>query len=177
MSIPTLADVTAAWHALPAETRDRIGICAVDYVFQGFVHGDLYVAIGQPEDRAVFDDAIREAAAEAENRRLNELNTIIETALPDLFGPAGENPAWSENAGPAPTAAARAMVLAAAKAGLERQQRERSLRARLGRKGLRMHPQRSGYVIFDRDSRMSKTDILDLDGAEAWLAEQGRTDG
>ena len=69
-------------------------------VSQGFVYGDAYVVNGTPEDRAVSDEVIRGAAAEAEGRRLNELHSVVEGALPDLFGPDGENPAWCENPGP-----------------------------------------------------------------------------
>ena len=107
--VPDLAAVTAAWHALPAETRDRIGIIAVDLVFQGFVYGDAYVATKRPTDRPVpgrskAHQAIRNAAAEAETRRLNELTHVVEEVLPDLFGPPGENPAWSPNSGPGTSA-------------------------------------------------------------------------
>ena len=100
MSVPGQTEIEMAWHALPAEIRDRIGIIAVDMVFQGFVYGDAYVAIKQPRDRAVpgrskAHQAIRAAAAEAENRRLNELTRVIEGVLPDLFGAPGENPEWA----------------------------------------------------------------------------------
>ncbi|KQP60550.1 hypothetical protein [Methylobacterium sp. Leaf112] len=102
MKVPGQSEVEAAWHALPAETRDRIGIIAVDLVFQAFVHGDAYVATGSPRDRAVpghskAAQAIRNAAGEAENRRLNELHRVVECVLPDLFGPEGENPDWAES--------------------------------------------------------------------------------
>lgn len=102
MTVPGQLDVEAAWFGLPPDLRDRIGIIAVDMVFQGFVYGDAYVAIGQPEDMPVRDKAARDAACAAENRRLNELTRVVEDALPSLFGATGENPAWSENPGPRP---------------------------------------------------------------------------
>ncbi len=102
MTVPGLPDIEAAWRGLAAETRDRIGIIAVDMVFQGFVYGDVYVVNGTPDDRAVSDESIRGAAAEAEDRRLNELHSVVEAALPGLFGPEGENPAWCANPGPRP---------------------------------------------------------------------------
>lgn len=100
MKVPCQSEVEAAWHALPTETRNSIGIIAVDLVFQAFVHGDAYVATGSPKDRAVpgcsrAARAIRDAAAEAENRRLNELHRVVESVLPDLFGPEGDNPDWA----------------------------------------------------------------------------------
>lgn len=105
--VPGPSDIAAAWHSLPAETRDRIGIIAVDMVFQEFVYGDDCVACGQPEDRAFPDDtpehdAIRGAAAEASNRRLNELTPLIQGLFPHLFGQPGENPTWCPNPGPRP---------------------------------------------------------------------------
>lgn len=105
--IPGQAEIKAAWHALPAETRDRIGIAVVDMVFQEFVSGDAYIATEQFEDLPVYDPDIRAAAMDAANRRLNELPRLVEDALPDLFGK-DENPAWSENPGKIPTATARA---------------------------------------------------------------------
>lgn len=100
--VPGQPEIEAAWRSLPPETRDRIGIAVVDMVFQEFVHGDAYVAVGQPEDLAVFDEGIRTAAAEAANRRLNELTPLIEGLFPHLFGHPGENPAWCENPGGRP---------------------------------------------------------------------------
>lgn len=99
-TVPGLPEVAAAWHSLPPETRDRIGIIAVDMVFQAFVHGDAYVATGSPKDRAVpgrskAAHAIRDAAGEAETVRLNELHRVVEGLIPDLFGPAGQNPEWA----------------------------------------------------------------------------------
>ena len=110
--MPGPGDINAAWMGLPAAERDRIGLIAVDMAFQGFVFGDAYVASGQPEDLAVQDGAIREAAGIAEDRRLNELHAAIEAALPELFGPDGENPAWCDNPGPRPAASEASHVLA-----------------------------------------------------------------
>lgn len=59
------------------------------------------VVSGISKDRAVpgrgkASQAIRYAAAEAENRRLNdELPRIVESAQSDLFGPEGKNPSWA----------------------------------------------------------------------------------
>ena len=109
-TMPSPSDIEAAWHGLPAETRDRIGVIAVDMVFQEFVHGDVCVVNGQPEDRPFPDEtdehiAIRCAAMDATNQRLNELTPLIEVALPHLFGSDGENPAWCPNPGPRPQCA------------------------------------------------------------------------
>ncbi|GJD88222.1 hypothetical protein BHAOGJBA_1735 [Methylobacterium hispanicum] len=106
-TMPGLSDIEAAWHGLPAETRNRIGVTAVDMVFQEFIHGDACVVNGQPEDRPFPGEteehiAIRCAAMDATNQRLNELTPLIEGALPDLFGSDGENPAWCPNPGPRP---------------------------------------------------------------------------
>lgn len=105
--MPGPADIEAAWYGLPVETQARIGIAVVDMVFQEFVYGDSCVVSEQPEDRPFPDDtpeheAIRGAASEASNRRLNELTPLIEGALPHLFGAPGENPAWCPNSGPRP---------------------------------------------------------------------------
>ena len=98
--IPGRVEIAAAWRALPAQTRDRIGFIATNLVFQAFVHGDAYVATGSPKDRAVPSrskaaQAIRDAAADAETARLNELHRVVESALPCLFGSTGENPDWA----------------------------------------------------------------------------------
>ncbi|MDP4024430.1 hypothetical protein Q8W71_17535 [Methylobacterium sp. NEAU 140] len=105
--IPGQAEVEAAWRSLPPRTRDRIGVIATDLVFQAFVHGDAFVATGAPKDRAVpgrsrAAQAIRDAAAEAETERLNELHQVVERNLPDLFGPDGGNPAWAVAMGARP---------------------------------------------------------------------------
>lgn len=107
-----IPETETAWMSLPAAERDRIGLIAVDMVFQGFIFGDAYVACGQHEDRAVQDEAIRETAGIAEDRLLNELHAAIEAALPELFGPDGENPAWCDNPGPRPVKPEVADVLA-----------------------------------------------------------------
>lgn len=96
MTVPDQPEIEAAWHALSAETRDRIGIIAVDMVFQSFIGGDGYA----PADRAVAGrskaaHAIRGEAQDASCRRLTEIHHVIEDALPDLFGPDGENPEWA----------------------------------------------------------------------------------
>ncbi|XYD07457.1 hypothetical protein R1A27_20330 [Methylobacterium sp. NMS12] len=98
--VPGRAQVEASWHALPSEAQNRIGVIATDMVFQAFVHGDSFVATGQPKDRAVpkrskAHQAIREAAGEAETERLNELHRVVEAAIPALFGPDGQNPDWA----------------------------------------------------------------------------------
>lgn len=103
MIVPGQHEIETAWRAMSSENRDHIGIIAIDLVFQAFVHGDAYVAAGAPDDRAVLGtskaaQAIRDAAGDAETRRLNELHRVIEDALPDLFGPPGDNPAWSTEA-------------------------------------------------------------------------------
>ncbi|MCJ2098975.1 hypothetical protein [Methylobacterium sp. E-046] len=94
--VPDQAQVEAAWCALSAETRDRIGIIATDMVFQSFVSGDACA----PKDRAVPGwskkaRAIRDAAMDASCQRLTEVHNVVEAVLPDLFGPVGQNPDWA----------------------------------------------------------------------------------
>lgn len=102
MTIPSITDVVAAWRSLPAAKRDLIGVIVVDMVLQGFVSGEAYIAGGQPEDLAVLDEDIRGNAKCAEDELLTTLTQVVEAALPDLFGAAGENPLWCENPGPRP---------------------------------------------------------------------------
>ncbi|WP_156387586.1 hypothetical protein [Methylobacterium sp. Leaf399] len=71
--------------------RDRIGMIALDMVFQGFLSGNAFA----PEDRVIHSDEERGEADAREGERLNSLYRTIEDALPDLFGPPGENPAWA----------------------------------------------------------------------------------
>lgn len=104
MTIPGQPEVEAAWLALPADVRNRIGTIAVDMVFRAYVHGDFYVATGHPAERPVPGEseaahAIRAEADEASNARLTELHKVVERAIPDLFGPAGENPEWAVKMG------------------------------------------------------------------------------
>lgn len=98
MTIPGLPEIEAAWRGLPTEIRDRIGIIALDMVFQAFVSGDGYA----PADRPVEDEGLRHEANETCDRRLTQLHAEIEAALPDLFGPDGGNPSWCDNPGPHP---------------------------------------------------------------------------
>ncbi len=95
MTIPSPAEIGTAWAALPSGLRDRIGLIALDMVFQGFLGGDAY----RPEDRVLHSDDERGQAMDRESKRLAELYRAVEDALPDLFGPEGENPAWSQTAG------------------------------------------------------------------------------
>lgn len=95
-SIPGQAEVEAAWHALPAGTRDTIGIIATDMVFQAFVSGDAFGPKDQPvPGRSRRAQSIRGEASEATCRRLTELHNVIEDVLPVLFGSAGQNPDWA----------------------------------------------------------------------------------
>lgn len=102
MTIPDISEVAAAWHGLPAEKRDLIGILVVDMALQGFVSGEAYIVGGQPEDLAVRDEDVRGTAKCAEDELLTTLVQVVEAALPDLFGAPGENPMWCENPGPRP---------------------------------------------------------------------------
>lgn len=102
MTIPTITDVVAAWHGLPPQKRDLIGIMVVDMVLQGFISGDQYIANGQPEDLALLDEDIRGSAKCAEDELLTTITQVVEAALPGLFGADGENPMWCENPGPRP---------------------------------------------------------------------------
>ncbi|MCJ2076547.1 hypothetical protein MKK68_12925 [Methylobacterium sp. E-016] len=102
MTVPGQFDVEAAWYGLPPDLRDRIGIIAVDIVFQGFVYGDAFVVFGRPAGMPVGDEVAQGAACEAKTRRLNELTRVIEAALPDLFAPTIGTPVRSDNPGPRP---------------------------------------------------------------------------
>lgn len=91
MKIPGPVEVSAAWSGLPASLRDHIGFIALDMVFQGFLSGQGHA----PEDRVLPSDEDRGEAYDRECRGLTELYRTVEDALPDLFGPEGENPAWA----------------------------------------------------------------------------------
>jgi hypothetical protein len=91
MKVPGPVELSAAWSQLPDPVRDHIGFIALDMVFQGFLHGDAYA----PEDRVLRSDEARGEAGVRSDSLLSELFRTIEDALPDLFGPEGENPAWS----------------------------------------------------------------------------------
>lgn len=99
-AVPGAAQVDAAWYGLAPTTRDRIGAIAIDMVFQAFVSGDACA----PNDRAVRGwskraRAIRDAAMDASCQRLTEIHHVVEDALPNLFGPQGENPEWAVRMG------------------------------------------------------------------------------
>ncbi|APX83983.1 hypothetical protein BV511_04160 [Methylorubrum extorquens] len=102
MTIPTIADVTAAWHSLPSEKRDFIGILVVDMVLQGFISGEAYIVGEQPDDLAVVDEDIRGRAKCAEDELITTVTQVVEAALPSLFGAPDENPMWCENPGARP---------------------------------------------------------------------------
>ncbi|MCC0808556.1 hypothetical protein FPV16_20495 [Methylobacterium sp. W2] len=91
MRVPTIDDVRTAWMRLPASQRDEIGLLAVDLAFQGYLYGDLV----PEEDQVLADQDERDAAGDRENDRLNEIHRAVTAALPDLFGPTGEHPAWA----------------------------------------------------------------------------------
>lgn len=169
MTVPTEAEINVAWIRLPQAERDRLGFIAVNMVFAEFVGGDAMTVNDQIEDYAVLDENVRHQAMEAEN----QLTPEIEAALPELFGPPGENPAWSENAGPTPTPAALAYARAYREDRADYKRRERSSRIRLGRRGLYAHCRQGGVVIAEKGTGIPKTDSLELNTAEAWLAERG----
>ncbi|KMO30727.1 hypothetical protein VQ02_27610 [Methylobacterium variabile] len=93
-ALPPLHPATA-WAGLLPETRDTLGTTLVDLVFQDFLSGAAYA----PEDRVLTDDDQRSAAIERAERLLNRIYDDVAAALPALFGPAGENPAWVEDYG------------------------------------------------------------------------------
>ena len=99
MKVPGPVELSAAWSGLPVSLRDHIGFIAFDMVFQGFLSGQAYA----PEDRVLSCDAARGEAYDRECRGMTELYRTVEDAVPDLFGPEGENPAWCANPGPSPT--------------------------------------------------------------------------
>lgn len=91
-ALPPLHPATA-WAGLPRETRDALGTTLVDLVFQDFLSGAAYAE----EDRVLTDDDQRSAAIERAEGLLNRIYDDVTAALPALFGPAGENPAWVED--------------------------------------------------------------------------------
>lgn len=99
MKVPGPVELSAAWSGLPDSLRDHIGFIAFDMVFQGFLSGQAYA----PEDRVLSCDEERGEAYDRECRGMTELYRTVEDAVPDLFGPKGENPAWCANPGPSPT--------------------------------------------------------------------------
>lgn len=101
MKVPGPADITVALERLPEGQRFVILHHAVNMVFQGFLSGSAYA----PEDRVLSDEVARDKAGERESLILQQLYAIVERDLPELFGPEGENPAWSENAGLRPVVA------------------------------------------------------------------------
>ena len=94
MLIPTTSEINAAWISLPAETQRRIGVLALDMVWQAFLSGDAYA----PEDRVLRDEDARGTACDLSSKALTELHTLIEGALPELFGLPGEDPTWAQSA-------------------------------------------------------------------------------
>lgn len=98
MRVPDATDLDAAWDALPPEEARRIGRIALDLVFYSFLAGDSYAEV----DKVLKDHEARGAAENVSGRSLTDLYTVIEDALPDLFGPAGDNPAWSKESEGAP---------------------------------------------------------------------------
>ncbi|KMO20633.1 hypothetical protein [Methylobacterium platani] len=92
LALPPLHPATA-WAGLPPETRDALGTTLVDLVFQDFLSGAAYAE----EDRVLTDDGERSTAIERAERLLNRIYDDVAAALPTLFGPAGENPAWVED--------------------------------------------------------------------------------
>lgn len=91
MKIPGPVEVSAAWSGLPDSLRDHIGFIAFDMVFQGFLSGQSHAE----EDYVLPSDEDRGEAFDRECKGLSELYRIVEDAVPDLFGPEGENPAWA----------------------------------------------------------------------------------
>ena len=92
--VPTRSEINAAWIFLPAETQRRIGLLALDMVWQAFLSGDAYA----PEDYVLRDEDERGAASDLCSKALTELHIIIEDALPVLFGLPGEDPTWAQSA-------------------------------------------------------------------------------
>lgn len=95
MKVPSPVEVSAAWNALPLSLRDQIGLIALDMVFQSFLSGDAYAE----SDKVLSDRNARGEADERSSARLCELYRVIENALPDLFGPDGDNPVWARTTG------------------------------------------------------------------------------
>ncbi|KQP35967.1 hypothetical protein [Methylobacterium sp. Leaf100] len=93
MKIPGPVEINTAWRDLPVYLRDHIGFIAFDMVFQGFLSGQAYAL----EDRVLASDDDRGEAYDRECKRLVELYRAVEDAVPDLFGPEGENPDWAES--------------------------------------------------------------------------------
>jgi len=96
VKIPGPVEVSAAWSGLPDSLRDHIGFIAFDMVFQGFLSGQAYAEA----DYVLPSDEDRSEACDRESESMTELYRTVEDAVPELFGPEGENPAWAPvNAG------------------------------------------------------------------------------
>lgn len=78
------------WAAMPAAQQAKIGALAIEWAFSTFVSGIAHA----PADR-LCDAAIRDEAERRSNDLLSAIPARIEAALPDLFGPDGEDPAWA----------------------------------------------------------------------------------
>ena len=83
----------AAWAGLPPETRDTLGTLLVNTVFQDLLAGDAY----SEKNRIVTDDGQRSAAIERHEQLFRQIYDDVAAALPALFGPEGEHPAWVED--------------------------------------------------------------------------------
>ncbi|MGU3541034.1 hypothetical protein [Methylobacterium sp. A54F] len=66
----------------------------------------------------------------------------------------------------------RAALFRALAEGDARRRRERKLRDQLRRWGMRLREQRSGYVVFDRDTFLSELHGATLDAVEDWVASR-----
>lgn len=92
MRVPTIVDLSQAWGSLSQAQTDYIGFLALIMVFNGFLDGSAYEA----PDKVLSDPIARSEANDRSNAALTEIFAFIEDALPDLFGPAGDNPTWSK---------------------------------------------------------------------------------
>ncbi|KMO27375.1 hypothetical protein VQ02_33300 [Methylobacterium variabile] len=84
--LPEPSAVRAAWHALPATVRDRIGEAALLHAF--------YFIVANTEGREVVLKAANRCEAVA-SAGLTESMVLAEAALPELFGTAEAEAPWA----------------------------------------------------------------------------------
>ncbi len=91
LNVPGPSDLQAAWDALPAETRDRIGVHALTFAFYDWLATDDQAP---PGDR-LLPDAVVDFCDELANEATNDIFTLAAKACPALYGGPEEGPPWA----------------------------------------------------------------------------------
>lgn len=81
---------TLTWAALPAAKRDEIGATVLAWAFADFVSG-----AGHADEDKLCNEAVRDEATRDCDRLFPELLALVPAALPEVFGPEGEDPPWA----------------------------------------------------------------------------------